>query len=234
MRVIAIDRPGLGGSDFKKDRTIGGWPNDVVEAADQLGINRFAVLGESGGGPYAAACAQKLPGRVTKAAIVSGWGPATVPEAASGLRRLARFGLALWRRLPVLLYLSMLWLALNARLFTRLTLWFSELRLPRADLEIVRRPEMKRMRLDALRETFRRGGRGHARELLLFARPWDVPLEDTSTPVFLWHGDNDRIVPVSMGRYVAKTIPNCTATFLPGAGHYWIFDHFDEVLAKLR
>jgi pimeloyl-ACP methyl ester carboxylesterase len=92
---------------------------------------------------------------------------------------------------------------------------------------------MRSMMVDVLRETFRRGSRGHARELLLFTRPWDFALEDTETEVHLWHGEADETVPVSMGRYVAKTIPNCHATFVPGAGHFWIFEHFDEVFATL-
>ena len=59
-RIIAIDRPGFGRSDFKKERRIRDWPDDVLALADALGIDRFAVLGVSGGGPYAAACAHVL------------------------------------------------------------------------------------------------------------------------------------------------------------------------------
>lgn len=233
VRVIALDRPGFGRSDAQKGRTIGDWPGDVAEAADQLGIDGFAVLGESGGGPYAAACAKKIPQRVTKAAIVSGWGPVDKPAARSGLRWLARFGLALSRAVPPLVHLTMWYLALAARWIPRLAVRLAWLRLPRADREIVEKPAMRTMMADVLRETFRRGSRGHAHETLLFARPWDFALEGTATEVHLWHGEADETVPVSMGRYVAKTLPNCRATFLPGAGHFWIFEHFDEVLAKL-
>jgi len=234
VRVIALDRPGFGRSDFQKGRTIADWPDDVTEAANQLGIERFAVLGESGGGPYAAACARAIPQRLTKAGIVSGWGPANEPAARSGLPWSSRLTLALWRRLPFLVYHTMWYLALSVRLFPRLVRWFARRRLPPVDRRIVDRPEMKVMMLDALRETFRQGGRGQSRELLLFARPWDFRLDDITTEVHLWHGEADETVPVSMGRYVAKTVPNCRATFLSGAGHFWIFEHFDEVLAKLR
>ena len=63
IRVICIDRPGMGLSDFKENRTLLDWPDDVVELADALEIDKFAVEGISGGGPYAAACAYKIPDR---------------------------------------------------------------------------------------------------------------------------------------------------------------------------
>jgi len=72
VRLIGIDRPGWGLSDFKKNRTLLDWPDDVAELADALGIDKFAVEGISGGGPYAAACAYKIPERLTSCGIISG------------------------------------------------------------------------------------------------------------------------------------------------------------------
>jgi pimeloyl-ACP methyl ester carboxylesterase len=57
VRLVALDRPGMGFSDFQRGRTFVDWSADVVEVADALQLDRFAVLGISGGGPYAAACA---------------------------------------------------------------------------------------------------------------------------------------------------------------------------------
>jgi len=70
--VIAPDRPGYGLSDFQPERAITDWPADVAETADLLRIGRFSVAGASGGGPYALGCAWRLPGRVTRAAVISG------------------------------------------------------------------------------------------------------------------------------------------------------------------
>jgi pimeloyl-ACP methyl ester carboxylesterase len=75
LRVIAVDRPGLGGSDPQRHRRITDWPADVEALADALGLSRFAILGYSGGVPYALACAEALPERVTKAALVGCVGP---------------------------------------------------------------------------------------------------------------------------------------------------------------
>jgi pimeloyl-ACP methyl ester carboxylesterase len=233
VRLIAIDRPGFGGSDAKDDREIADWPNDVKEVAAQLGIARFRVLGVSGGGPYVAACAAKIPELLQRAAIVSGWAPVDRPKAHAGLRWLTRATLALWRRIPALIYISMWWLALNARLFPRLVLWLSRRRLPEVDQEVTGRPAMRAMMYDALREVFRRGGRGPARELILFSRPWTFRPEDIAIEMLLWHGDADLTVPVSMGHYYAEAIPKCHATFVPGQGHFMVFDRFDEILGAL-
>jgi pimeloyl-ACP methyl ester carboxylesterase len=80
LRVVALDRPGYGLSDFQPGRVITGWPADVAEAADLLRIGKFSVAGASGGGPYALACAWRLPGRVIRAAVISGVGPLPGPR----------------------------------------------------------------------------------------------------------------------------------------------------------
>ena len=72
IRLIGIDRPGIGLSDFKKNRTLLDWPDDVVELTDALGIDKFIVEGISGGGPYAAACAYKIPELLHSCGIISG------------------------------------------------------------------------------------------------------------------------------------------------------------------
>jgi pimeloyl-ACP methyl ester carboxylesterase len=84
IRVIAFDRPGFG-SDFKPGRTIGDWPDDVVQAADAFGFDRFAILGLSFGGPHALACALRIPERLTSVAIVSSVGPFQAPGATDGM-----------------------------------------------------------------------------------------------------------------------------------------------------
>jgi pimeloyl-ACP methyl ester carboxylesterase len=81
VRLIAPDRPGMGLSDFQPNRKISDWPDDVVALADSLGLHSFAVLGVSGGAPYAEVCALKIPHRLTAVAIVSGVGPFAAPDA---------------------------------------------------------------------------------------------------------------------------------------------------------
>ena len=85
IRRITVDRPGTGASDFLPGRTLLDWPQDVAELADALGIGRFTVLGTSGGGPHAAACAYRLPGRIARVTLVSGLGPLDRPGAGDGI-----------------------------------------------------------------------------------------------------------------------------------------------------
>jgi len=74
----------MGLSDFERGRKILDWSDDVVELADALRVDHFAVLGWSGGGPYAAACALKIPERLTATAIVCGMDPADAPGVKEG------------------------------------------------------------------------------------------------------------------------------------------------------
>lgn len=78
IRIIAPDRSGFGLSDYQSNRTLLDWPGDVVELADKLKIRKFAIVGISGGGPYAAVTAYKIPHRITKAGIVIGLGPLNI------------------------------------------------------------------------------------------------------------------------------------------------------------
>ena len=75
VRSIAVDRPGYGHSSFQRDRRLADWASDISRLADHLHLDRFSVVGISGGGPHAAACARFLPDRVRAAGIVSGVGP---------------------------------------------------------------------------------------------------------------------------------------------------------------
>jgi pimeloyl-ACP methyl ester carboxylesterase len=74
VRLVGVDRPGLGLSSYKAGRSILDWPDDVSELADFLQIKFFSVVGFSGGGPYALACAFRIPSRLIACGIVSGVG----------------------------------------------------------------------------------------------------------------------------------------------------------------
>src|SRR5919109_4568041 len=102
IRLIALDRPGMGLSDHQPRRRLVDWPDDVIQVAAALGLDRFAVLGISGGGPYAAACAWKLSDRLTGAGIVSGLAPLDVPGVIAGMSRRNRLSLQLVGRLALL------------------------------------------------------------------------------------------------------------------------------------
>jgi pimeloyl-ACP methyl ester carboxylesterase len=233
IRLIAPDRPGFGLSDFQPGRTLGAWPADVVALADALGIGRFAVAGVSGGGPYVAACAWRISGRLTHAGIVSGMGPLDDPALAAVLSRGYRTGLAAVRRLPATVRMALGLGRLGLRRAPSCALASLAASLPEVDRATFGRPRVRALLLDDAREALRQGTRGALQELVLFSRPWDVPLDEIRMPVRLWHGEADAQVPLAIARRLAAALPDCRASFVPGAGHLWVLDHLDEVLEAL-
>jgi pimeloyl-ACP methyl ester carboxylesterase len=233
FRVIAVDRPGTGLSDFQAGRRMGRMPEDIRDLANALGIGRFFVLGYSGGGPYALVCARRLPGRVIAAASVSGLGPADEPDALDGMGKANLWLFEAAQRAPTIAGFGMRWMGFGMR-FTPDKVYDRLIEVaPATDRAILERPEIRTVMLDELREAFDRGSRGMRHELWLLSRPWGFSLDRIRVPVFVWQGLEDAVVPAAMGRHLARTIPGCTATFLPSAGHFWIFTHAPEVLAQL-
>lgn len=233
VRLIAPDRPGLGLSDFHAGRTFADWPDDVRALADALAIHRFAVVGISGGAPYAAACACKMPERLTSLGIVSGVGPLPEAKGALELGRRHRVAFSLAARAPWLARGLMVaarfgWRRFPDRIFARIVAWS-----PPQDRAILTRPDVRACLIDGLVEAFRGGGAGVAHELVLLGRPWGFPLEEIRVPVRLWHGEVDAVVPPVLGRSVAASIPTCRATFIPDAGHYWVFTHMEGLIRTL-
>jgi pimeloyl-ACP methyl ester carboxylesterase len=234
VRVIAADRPGYGLSDFVPRRTFLDWPADVLELAGALGIERFAVAGVSGGGPYVAVCALNIPERLTAAGIIAGVGPFDAPAATEGMSKQNRLLFALSRRLPWLVRLPMALAGLTARRFPDLGMSYMMRSLPEPDRAVLSRADIGAVFRDDAAEAFRSGSRGAAWETLMYARSWGFRLEDIAMEVYLWQGELDENVPPSMGRYQAQSIPNCRATFYAGEGHFsLVVDHMEEILGSL-
>jgi pimeloyl-ACP methyl ester carboxylesterase len=236
IRLIAPDRPGMGLSDFKPRRQMTGWAGDVVELAEHLGLTKFAVLGVSGGGPYAAACAWAMPERLTATLLVCSVGPLedgkVMLDMAGPARRLLRLGRAApWAaRLLARPCLRLIW-GKGQRVMPPAL----EARLSNADQLVLKRAELRKSLIASSQEAFRRGARGPAWDGYLYARSWGFRLEEIRGPAFLWHGEADVIVPAAMGRELAARISNCRATFYPEDGHLSLpFNRFREMLAAVN
>ena len=65
------------------------------------------------------------------------------------------------------------------------------------------------------------------------ARPWGFPIEGVAVPVRIWHGAHDQVVPVGMGRYLARTVPGAVATFFPDEAHHFVYDRWREILGVI-
>ncbi len=224
IRLIGIDRPGMGLSRFKAGRRLLDWPDDVVELADSLHIDRFAVIGFSGGGPYALACAYKIPHRLTACGIIAGVGHTG---------RFLSF-LSMW--LPWLL------IAVARRFFrdeehARKSLMLAARRRVEPDRKSLLLPEISELMAASLVEALRQGTRGSAYDgtLLGGGCPWGFKLEDIAFPtLYLWHGELDKDVPIAIGRAVAERLAQCKATYYPGEGHIsLIVNHRAEIVTAM-
>ncbi len=231
-RIIAIDRPGYGFSDFRPFKIVD-WPDLVSEFADRMGLEKFAVMGISSGPKYVAACAWKLPGRVSAAALVSANAPVQAPEVAQAMGSQDRQLYTLARYAPWLLRLLLGNIARNARKDPQSILsLFSEL--CEADRALLAAPGGLQWLSEMVLGAFQQGTRGVAWDWKLEARPWGFPLEEIRVPVHVWHGESDTLVPLANGQYLAKAIPNCQAHFVPGEGHMSLLsNHFEEIVRPL-
>lgn len=232
LRLIFPDRPGFGRSDFKNTRTLLDWADDVVELADQLDLNEFAVVGLSGGVPHAIACAYRIPHRLSAVGLLGGISPPYAPNAFEGVSRSNQMQITIARRMPWLLRL-LFWQ-------TRKALWrnpdsvidelISELSKP--DQSVLSSSAVRERFTKAIVEAFRHGSRGVAYDQILITRPWGFQLGDIAANVYLWHGERDTLCSVNMGRYLADAIPNCSANILKNEGHISLYIAHYEVIVR--
>ena len=233
--VVTPDRPGIGGSDFQPDRGFSDWPHDVTCLADHLGWDRFSVLGNSGGAPYAAVCAARIPERVDHVVIVSGGWQMHWPEARQHLPLPNRLTLSLARRAPWLL--GWMLKAMTSGEMGSKEEELAQIRshLASADLTAFAVDDRIHVLGRMLRETVRRGPRGAVWDLSLYGRDFDFELVEIRSALHLFHGEADTNAPLPMVRKVMSLLPNAHLTTYPGEAHLsTLVNHFDEIAARLR
>ena len=228
--VIALDRPGYGGSTFQSGRTFLDWPRTVAGAMDSLGVGSFSVLGVSGGAPYAMACASGLPSRVSRLGVAVGVGPpdATSMERSLIFRTAPRFGLL--ARVQFALFAKGLEGGKDERIFEQ-----TLKNLGSVDVPILQEPRTKDWFIRMLRETFKQGGKAAALEIGLYLQQWGFDPSEIETETYLWYGGRDETVPAPVGQWLAERIPNSTIEIWPEHGHFtWMLaDEVASVVAAL-
>ena len=170
VRFVAVDRPGYGHSTFQPGRTLADWALDVSSLADHLNIDTFSVIGISGGGPHAAACARFLPDRVMGAGIVSGVGPLVETAAEDGMMGLNKGIVRLARRSEHLAYPPF---AISGYIFRRwpeMALRAAPRQLPACDIEVLNRPKVKSAFMEDYRRFSSTSARAAAQDFHLFAQ----------------------------------------------------------------
>lgn len=233
IRRIAVDRPGVGFSDPQPGRTLLDWPGDVAEVADALGIDRFAVLGVSGGAPHAMACAFALPDRVAAVTLVSGMGPPDRPGAFAGMNRAAARVLILAGSMPWLARLLVGFVVAVDRFWPGTVLRGLLKAAPERDRKVASRPEVRESLLESYALAFRQGTAGQVRDWATLASPWGFRLDEVNVPVSLFHGEVDDRVPLHHAEHLARVIPDAHLTTYPDEGHMIMFDRAEEILDAL-
>ena len=232
VRIIAPDRPGYGLSDLDPKRTYADWPDDVVALADSLKVDRFAVAGVSGGGPFALACAWKIPEKLTNVGVISSLVP-LLSETLEGVSQTNRFFYSMARHTRWLIRLNMAFAAYMVqrepyKLIDRIKYKLSE-----SDRSALERPQIRKVLAEDLLEGYGNGGRPMTQDIKSQARPWPFRLEEIGVEVHVWQPEDDTSTPRAMGEYLGKTIPICHVHFVPAAGHLWHIEHMGEVLEVL-
>jgi pimeloyl-ACP methyl ester carboxylesterase len=233
IRLVCVERPGVGASTPHRHRRIVDFAGDAAAVADHLGHQRFAVVGLSGGGPYALACAAAMPDRVAAVGVLGGVAPSTgTDRSATGVVNLARslrrtleigrkpIGVAMQGAMAIVPAGHAAYLA-----YTRVA--------PPGDRAVLREPGFEAMFLDDLVTALRSGFGAIADDAALFGRHWGFRLDEVVAPVRWWHGDADNIVPLPDAVAAAERLPDVELHVRPGESHLGGFAVSDEVLEAM-
>ena len=233
---IGFDRPGFGRSSPKRNYKIIDIPADVAILADHLNLNQFIALGYSGGGPFALACAAQIPERLAAIGIVSGVGPSEIGSEGMHESNKKKFNLA--QRMPLVSRF------LLSAVFSKMRrhpenvgsdlekVW---LQMPDVDQKVIQDPIFSNGITEVSKDAIQRTVRGWVDEEILMTQPWQFNLtEIKARNLFLWHGELDRNVPISMAKAMAERISACKAKFFSAEGHLSvIYNHGSAIISEL-
>lgn len=232
IRLIGLDRPGIGSSTPHRYDTVVAFADDLRTIADTLGIDKMVVVGLSGGGPYTLGCAAAMPDRVVAAGVIGGVAPTVGSDAMSG-------GLMgnLGTRVAPLLQFAGTPIGLVASALIRLIKPVASPALdlygrvsPESDRRLLARPEIKAMFLDDILNGSRKQMAAPFSDIVVFARDWGFRLDEISVPVRWWHGDADTIVPYAHGQQVVARLADAELYPMPGESHLAGLGRAEEIL----
>jgi pimeloyl-ACP methyl ester carboxylesterase len=235
VRLISFDRPGYGGSDRRLSRTVGDVAEDVETIADCLKLGDFAVLGRSGGGPHALACAALLPGRVTRVGVLV----SIAPWAAEGLNwfdgmcdsNVAEYKAAANGAERLTARLVQAAAAINADPASHVAALSPEM--PVSDRRVVADAGIRSLLAANYAEALRGSADGWIDDALAFCEPWGFDLADIKAPVLLWHGEDDVFSPVAHTRWLKEQISRTILEIKPGIAHFGALEVLPDVLSWL-
>ncbi|HZM80525.1 MAG TPA: alpha/beta fold hydrolase [Candidatus Limnocylindrales bacterium] len=232
VRLICYDRPGYGESARLPGRSVASAAYDVEAIANKLGLDRFAVVGRSGGGPHALACASILESRITKTSVLVSIAPASAPDldwyGGMTAANVEEYNAAdsdlddLIERLTTRTN--------DVRVNPETMLDFLRSQMSECDLPIVEDIAIRRLLHTTYREALQDGPEGWIDDVLAFRKSWGFGLNSFTTPVLLWHGQDDTFSPVSHTYWLQKQLLNAQVRVQPRASHFGAVPVLPEVL----
>jgi pimeloyl-ACP methyl ester carboxylesterase len=220
IRLLIPDRPGYGRSTDNRHGTLLSWADDIRQVSDQLQLGRFGVAGVSGGGQYAAACAWRMPSRVSQAHLICSTAPLRPGETASWPAA-SRLKFELPRKAPTFLKVDVAMFGWMARRSPQL---FSRLIPERSSSDRVALNQRREQLQTLLRDSFAQGATGMFKDLLASSQPWGFAISEITVPTHVWHGKQDAMSPFVLGQRLAEEIPGATPHFFPELGHMLLSD----------
>lgn len=235
VRLLCYDRPGYGGSVAQPHRGVADAAADMAAVADAFGVERFGVVGFSGGGPHALAAAALLPERVTRCAVVG----SPAPLDAHGLDffdgmsagNVEEFEAALAGREAISAALGPVAAAASDDIYAFLAALRADL--PEVDAHLLGRADIEQHLATSIAEGLRPGAQGWIDDDLAFCARWGFDLGSIGLPVGVWHGTEDTLVPVSHAAWLTNEVPRAEGHLTVGAGHLSMLDQIGDVLAWL-
>ncbi|MEQ8825992.1 MAG: alpha/beta hydrolase [Filomicrobium sp.] len=236
LRLISPDRWGYGLTDAppRDVSSLSHYSADLTELADALGIDKFGVVGISGGGPFAVAIAAGAPDRVQALALVAPVAPLARADERVGVSLFHRFAFRGLPRLPGAVAFVFSYFRLALKFVPPLAIRAMASRASVPDRKILARREAAEDLVSTFRAGLAKGVQGPVLDIRCFRADWELDLSSIKARARMWLGGEDRNVPVTAARRLAREIGSMELTDLPGAGHFWVVESYADVLGWLK
>jgi len=221
LRVISYDRAGYGSSTPNPGRSVVDVVADIDDVIAELGVERYASIGGSGGCPHSFALGARSERCIAAAAIAS---PTPYPAegldwmAGMGEQNVEEFGLALEGPEALTPYLERDAAAFREATPEQIKDLMATL-LPPVDAAVLTGGRAEYAKAQFVRAVSDHGVAGWRDDDLAFAKPWGFELDEIRVPTLLWQGVQDKMVPAEHGRWLAERIPGVEAHISEEDGH---------------
>ncbi len=229
IRIIALDRTGYGNSELHENTEFIDWPNIITSLADKLCLTEFSMLGYSGGAPYALSCAHKLSKRLASTTIISS--PTSLTTDIMQQHMNVNF--------KPLYELADSDFQMAKQQVTEITCSLDAFmglvtsQLSDSDKLIFEQDEFKDHYFKSLEHSLKQGTDATVIDLRNISRSWGFKLKDIQVKVDIWHGSDDNNFDIAIAEHLASKL-NSTLHKMDNCGHYFLFDHWFEILSQIK